>query len=86
MGKEEVLSQRGAWNVYDRWFEDSRVFFFGGTDNLEKAFRGISRQPGLAAKDWADSYLIAFAEAADLSVIRFDKALKQKSGTALLLR
>jgi predicted nucleic acid-binding protein len=26
MGKDEVLSQRQAWDVYDRWFEDSRIF------------------------------------------------------------
>jgi len=54
--------------------------------NLERAFRGVSRQPRLAAKDWADSYLLAFAEVADLSVVTFDRALKQKDGAVLLLQ
>jgi len=86
MGKDEVLSQRQAWDVYDRWFEDSRVFFLEEPANLERAFRGVSRQSRPAAKDWADSYLLAFAEVADLSVVTFDRVLKQKDGAVLLLQ
>lgn len=85
MGKDEVLSQREAWAVYDRWFEDARVLFLDEPDNLEKILRSISRQSRPASKDWADSYLLAFAEAADLSLVTFDRALKQKSESALLL-
>ena len=86
MGQDEVLSPRQAWEVYDRWFEDSRVFFLDEPGNLEKMLRGISRQPRPAAKDWADSYLLAFAEAADLSLVTFDRALKQKNRSVLLLQ
>jgi toxin-antitoxin system PIN domain toxin len=86
MGKDEVLSQRQAWDVYDRWFEDSRVFFLEEPANLEKMFRGISKQVRPAAKDWADSYLLAFAEAADLSVVTFDRTIRQKGRSVLLLQ
>ena len=86
MGKDEVLSQRQAWDVYDRWFEDSRVFFLEEPANLEKMFRGIPKQTRPAAKDWADSYLLAFAETADLSLVTFDRAIKQKDGSVLLLQ
>jgi predicted nucleic acid-binding protein len=72
--------------VYGRWFEDSRVFFLEEPANLEKMIRGISKQARPAAKDWADSYLLAFAEAADLSVVTFDRAFKQKVGSVLLLQ
>ncbi len=84
MGKDEALSQRQAWDVYDRWLEDSRVFFLEEPPNLDKVFRGISKQTRPAAKHWADSYLLAFAEAADLSVVTFDRAIKQKNGSVLL--
>ena len=83
MGKDEVLSQRQAWDVYDRCFEDSRVFFLQQPANLGKMFRGIAQQARPAAKDWV---VLAFAEAADLSVVTFDRAIKQKDGTALLLQ
>ena len=86
MGKDEVLSQRQAWNVYDQWFEDSRVFFLEEPANLEKMFREISKQARPAAKDWTDSYLLAFAESADLSVVTFDRAIKRKNGSVLLLQ
>lgn len=36
MGKDEVLSQRQAWNVYDQWFEDSRDFILRGTGKFGK--------------------------------------------------
>jgi uncharacterized protein len=85
MGKDEVLSRRQAWNVYDQWFEDSRVFFLEEPANLKKMFCGISRRARPTAKDWADSYLLAFAEAADLSVVTFDRAIKQRDGSVLLL-
>jgi uncharacterized protein len=85
MGKDEVLSQRQAWDVYDRWFEDSRVFFLEEPPNLEKVFRGASKQSCPAAKDWADSYLLAFAQTADVSIVTFDPAIKQKDGSVLLL-
>jgi hypothetical protein len=85
MGKDEVLSQREAWAVYDRWFDDTRIIFLDEPGHIEKLFRGISRQPRPASKDWADSYLLAFAEAADLSLVTFDRALKQKSRSVLLL-
>jgi len=86
MGKHEVLSERQAWDVYDRWFEDSRVFFLQKGANLEKMFRGISKQARPAAKDWVHSDLLAFAEVADLSLVAFDRAIKQKDGSALLLQ
>jgi uncharacterized protein len=85
MGKDEVLSPGRAWNVYDRWFADSRVLFLEEPGDLEKIFRDISRQSRPASKDWADSYLLAFAEAADLSLVSFDRGLKQKRGSVLLL-
>ena len=86
MGKDEALSQRQAWDVYDRWLEDSRVFFLEEPPNLDKVFRGISKQTRPAAKHWADSYLLAFAEAADLSVVTFDRTIKQKGRSVLLLQ
>jgi uncharacterized protein len=86
MRKDEVLSQRRAWDVYDRWFEDSRVFFLEEPANLEKVLRGASKQSRPAAKDWADSYLLAFAQTADLSMVTFDRAIKQKDGSVLLVQ
>jgi predicted nucleic acid-binding protein len=38
-----------------------------------------------APKDWADSYLAAFAIASQLTVVTFDRVLRGKSKNGLLL-
>lgn len=85
MGKE-VLSQREAWNAYDRWLEDDRVSFLGEPSELEQAFRAMSRQPRPAPKDWADSYLAAFALASNLTLVTFDRDFQGKANHVVFLR
>ena len=77
MGRE-VLFQKKAWDVYDRWFDDSRIVFLEEPPTLEKLFRAYSRQTRPASKDWADSYLLAFAQSADLRLVTFDRSLKHR--------
>ena len=84
MGRE-VLFQNKAWDVYDRWFDDSRVVFLEEPSTLEKMFRAYSRQSRPASKDWADSYLLAFAQSADLRLVTFDRSLKHRAASTLLL-
>ena len=85
MGKSEVLSQEQAWRVYDRWSEDERILFVEEPSTIEPPFRSLSQSKRPAPKDWADSYLIAFAAVAGLKLTTFDKALREKSREALYL-
>jgi len=83
--KSEVLTQSQAWQVYDRWLDDGRIAFLDEPSNLELIFRSESGSRRHAAKEWADSYLIAFAQAAGFQFVTFDRALHQKAGGAILL-
>ena len=83
---DEVMSQTSAWEAYDRWFEDSRVAFLAEPPAVEHAFRAMSRLRRSAAKDWADSYLAAFAAVSDLTVVTFDQALHSKVRQAIILK
>jgi len=85
MGEDRVLSQIEAWSVYDRWIQDDRVLFVEESSALEAHFRLLTRDKRPATKDWADSYLYAFAETGDLRLITFDQALRQKGANAQLL-
>lgn len=85
MGEDEVLSQVGAWRIYDRWLEDDRVLFLEEPSNLEPRFRTFSQQQRAAPKDWSDSYLCAFAETAGLRLVTFDRAFSAKSDDLLIL-
>jgi uncharacterized protein len=81
----EVMSQTEAWRVYDRWLEDTRIVFLDEPAELEAAFRTHSRRRGPSPKDWTDSYLVAFASVAELTLVSFDRALQGKTRNLLLL-
>lgn len=86
MGKQEVLSQAGAWKAYDRWLEDDRVSFLAEPGGIEQAFRTLARVAHPAPKDWADSYLAAFASVGGLTLVSFDRAFQAKTGQVVILR
>jgi uncharacterized protein len=85
MGEDKVLSHAGAWRAYDRLNSDDRILFLEEPPTMEATFRAFSRDTRPAPKDWADSYLVAFAAVAGLRLATFDKALHVKFGDALYL-
>ena len=85
MGGDEVLSQVDAWGVYDRWLEDDRILIVEEPSTLEPRFRAFSQHQRPASKDWADSYLSAFAETAGLQLVTFDRALGSRPRSIVLL-
>jgi len=85
MGSEEVMSQTGAWRAYDLWMQDERVDYLDEPPGLEVHFRGLTRLPRAAPKDWSDSYLAAFAAVSRLTLVTFDRALQQKVRDCILI-
>lgn len=85
MGPDDVMTQRAAWLAYDRWREDERVGFLDEPVDLEPRFRALTRLRHPATKDWADSYLSAFAETSELTLVTFDIALRAKADRTVLL-
>ena len=86
MGSADVLSQTEAWRVYDRWLEDDRILFLEEPPLLGAPFRALSQQERPAPKNWADSYLAAFAIVGGLQLVTFDQTLSAKSPDVILLR
>ncbi len=86
MNPQEVLTQRQAWLVYDQLLEDDRIVFIDEPADLEIAFRSASQLRRAAPKDWADSYLIAFARSAGFRLVTFDKAISRKANDVVLLK
>ena len=82
---EEVLSQSEAWTVYDRWLTDDRVELVEEPSGVERRFRALTRGRHAAPKTWADAYLIAFADAAQLTLVTFDRGLHNKAQSLILL-
>jgi hypothetical protein len=51
---------------------------------IELAFRSLSKSPQVAPKDWADSYVSAFAQVSGLRLVTFDQALQSRTAGSLL--
>ncbi|MEI9981637.1 MAG: TA system VapC family ribonuclease toxin [Edaphobacter sp.] len=81
----ETLTQRQAWHVYDLFLKDGGARFLSEPRTLENAFRLLSRHPSLSPKDWADSYLAAFALESGATLVTFDKALAAKGKGTIIL-
>jgi toxin-antitoxin system PIN domain toxin len=78
LGPDRVKSQQEAWKAYDRWLEDERVEMLDEPEGIEAHFRALTRSARASPKDWADSYLAAFAQASRLTVVTFDQAFQGK--------
>lgn len=85
MGPDQAKSQHEAWKAYDLWLDDPRIEFLDEPGGLESTFRGLTRSLQASPKDWADSYLAAFAQAARLTVVTFDRAFQSKAKDLVLL-
>jgi toxin-antitoxin system PIN domain toxin len=81
---DEVTTQPKAWAAYDRWLQDPRVTFVDEPPEIEPRFRSLTRRRQPATKDWADSFLAAFATVGNL--VTFDRGLRAKTRSAILLR
>ena len=83
---DEVMTQPQAWAAYDRWLQDPRVTFVDEPPEIEPRFRSLTRRRQPATKNWADSFLAAFATAGHLTLVTFDRGLRVKAKSAILLR
>ena len=81
----DVHTMSGAWKLWDRVIADERIAFAPEPDGLEPPFRKASQLPSFSPKVWADAYLLAFAEAAGLKLVTFDRALKTRRADVLVL-
>ena len=82
---DEVMTQPQAWTAYDQWQQDPRVEFVNEPQEIEARFRALTRLRQPATKDWADSYLAAFATVGQLTLVTFDRGLRAKAKSVIVL-
>jgi toxin-antitoxin system PIN domain toxin len=83
---DEVLTQAGAWNLYDDWLREGGASYLEEPPTLEGTFRSLTQSGNAAPKDWADSYLAAFASDSDLCFVTFDQGFQRRIKHLLILR
>ena len=71
--------------IFDEWILSGRAIFLDEPAGIDKIFRSLTSHRAHSPKVWADTYLVAFAEAAGLTFVTFDRALAGKAKGAILL-
>jgi uncharacterized protein len=78
--KDEALSLKEAWRVYDTILSDPRIVFVDEPKGLDKFWREYTQRGTFSPHVWSDAYLAAFARAASFDLVSFDKGLAQYKG------
>ena len=65
--------------------KDPRVGLVDEPAEIEARFRALTRLRQPATKDWADSYLAAFATTGQLTLVTFDRGLRAKAKSVVVL-
>jgi hypothetical protein len=79
------LTQRQCWKIFDEWVENDQARFLDEPPGMTKLLRNRTSDEVVAPKMWMDAYLAAFAEAANLMVVTFDRALAGRTAGSVLL-
>ena len=81
----ETMSQVQAWAAYDKWFDEGGAIFQEEPFGIELEFRSLANLSMPAPKDWADSYLAAFAASTSIPLVTFDRSLGRRIPLSILL-
>ena len=81
----DVLTQAKAWVVYDAFLKTARARLIEESQGIDALFRQQTNRNEASTKHWADGYLTAFALAAGIRLVTFDRALATSAKTAILL-
>ena len=74
-----------AWEIYDESTKDERIAFLAEPDGVDPGLRMFSKSHRALPKLWADANLAAFASAAGLRLVTFDRAFRSKPTHCLVL-
>jgi predicted nucleic acid-binding protein len=74
-----------AWEIYDQCVADERIAFLAEPKGLDPKLRNFSNGRHASPKLWTEAYLAAFASAAGLKLVTFDKTFRAKPVDCLIL-
>lgn len=81
----DVCTLKQAWANFDAILNDTRFVFMAEPDGLEVIFREFTSTGQVSPKRWQDAYLAAFARAAKIHLVTFDRGFKEYERLRLTL-
>ena len=82
---DEAVTMSQAWGLYDALLTDERVCYLPEPQGLEPAWRTYTEGETHSPKVWSDAYLAAFAKAAGIGMVSFDKGFRKFDGLVLTI-
>jgi uncharacterized protein len=81
-----MLNPASAWQAYDEFLQNARIFFAHEPPSIEKNWRALTEPSDSGANAWTDAYLAAFANQSGYTLVTFDTQLarRQHRGARLL--
>ena len=73
----DALQMQAAWGIYQQLLADPRVAYVEEPADLEVFWRSFTEREAYSPKVLNDSYLAAFAIAANFEIVTFDKGFTQ---------
>jgi predicted nucleic acid-binding protein len=77
----EAVSLKNAWDLYDATIADPLEAYADEPAMLDPLWRAYTQSGLFTPKVWSDAYLAAFAQAAQLEVVTFDKHFRRYNRT-----
>ncbi|HEX4412694.1 MAG TPA: TA system VapC family ribonuclease toxin [Lacipirellulaceae bacterium] len=74
---KDALTLDVAWQKYNLLLCDARVSYVDEPTGLKTFWRAHAQGRSFSPKVWTDAYLAAFAQAANLEVVSFDRGMAQ---------
>ena len=74
---KEAVAMTEAWDLYDAFNADPRIGYVDEVAGIEPLWRSHTQGQLFSPKVWNDAYLAAFAQAASLELVTFDKGFAQ---------
>jgi toxin-antitoxin system PIN domain toxin len=78
---DEAVSLKEAWEIYDAILADARTGYAEEPHDVEANWRAYTQQESFATKARSDAYLAAFARAAQLDIVTFDRDFRRYKQT-----
>ena len=79
---KDTLTMPDAWQKYDTFLSDPRISFAEEPAQIETLWRSFTQNRSFSPQVWNDAYLAAFALAAGLTIITFDRGFAQFQNVA----
>ena len=83
--KDDVLSRRRAWEVFESLIADPRIRLLAEPQGLDPLWIAFSKREDKSHLLWTDDYLAAFAQAGDAELVTFDRALSKRYSSVRII-